>query len=389
MPYSNNAQIQSLEISLPLSRGAYQNNGASPWYVNNAVLGTPGTTMKINFDTGSQFSWLTSNQCNTTACKHYSSGSFRTRFPIPIFENKTFEWVDKNPASFDFGHWGNMEMNTAKDIFEIAGKVEDLIINPLNLVTHYKSNQFKESNWDGSFGVPTGFDKQEGFYFHFVEQLINQGLLAPSNAEISFFYDPTNPINSSIFIGTMTDRYLKQIVDIESETILTYSKHPIEGLGYIWTTKLDSMFVGNDEINFDSEHGGEQSYFCLDTGSSQLKGDARAMTDTYHLMMNAINANTELPNLTFKLPDGTKLILEGEDCLSTIEDGSFKNKSIIDIAPLPYLPQLALMGSKMLDHIFTRYIYNVTDNGKGGYSLFSKEMRIYNKLEGPCIIQKV
>ncbi|HYR30017.1 MAG TPA: pepsin-like aspartyl protease, partial [Thermoanaerobaculia bacterium] len=52
-------------LTVPLARAPYTNNGATPWYAS-LPLGTPGQTLRIALDTGSNFIWTTSSLCGTS-----------------------------------------------------------------------------------------------------------------------------------------------------------------------------------------------------------------------------------------------------------------------------------------------------------------------------------
>ncbi len=385
-PKIKKPKIKSVELVMDMSKGPYQNNGASPWFSEIAVgtdyFGRPGLVMKICFDTGARFSWLTSTQCITDACMHTSEGD-RGRFELK--NSYSFNWLEHESKPLDFGPWGVMQANSGTDYIDILQATSDiytgLLVNPLELVTDYSGAQFKELNWDGGFGVPTGFDRDD-LTFHFVEQLVIQGLLAEDAVEISFFTDRATE-TGTIRIGDTAPESIAD-VDMSSEQTLPFEAHKgISKLGYIWTTPLTSLKVGDEPVTFDSVLGGDQSYFCLDTGASQLKGDSGAMIEAYTLIRNAMNTGSgSFPNLRFSFGTTFELVLTYSEYISSIEAGEDKDEEVVDIVALDGLPQLALIGSLMLDHIYTRYIYE-----KVGNEYLAKEMKIYNKIGGAVIIR--
>lgn len=387
MKNENKVKVKAIEYQIPLAKGPYQNNGASPWFAQ-LNMGTPGLLMKINFDTGARFAWLTSTQCTTTACNENSDGTPRTKFNPDI--SSTFQWVDQTEINLDFGPWGIMTSNEGSDdaqLEDMTSQIKQLFIDSLYLVTKYEGAEFAELNWDGGFGIPTGRNP-DPLTFNFMKAMLDQGILSPENAEISFYTDRDSQ-TGFIQIGSFPPE--SSIVDLASETILPSVNHEgIPGLEYIWTTPMDSMDVGPDSITFNPD-GGNQTYFCLDTGASQLKGDPQAMVEAFNLITNQINMGNPGPDLLFRftiLGSQVDLILTENEYMSLVEAGEDSGQTIVDIVPLAGLPQLALIGSLILDHLYTRYIYTpVLSNGE--WNAISSEVRIYNKTNGPTIINNV
>lgn len=92
-------------VTFDMDKGAYQTNDASPWYATTS-LGTPGQSLKLALDTGTNIIWSTSSLCAADECQHTGGGRFH-------YENSTsFEWVDRTPTQFSFGPWGTMTVET-------------------------------------------------------------------------------------------------------------------------------------------------------------------------------------------------------------------------------------------------------------------------------------
>ena len=106
--YSTTACSQTLE--LPMSKGPIGDYGASPWYVRNVSLGA--SPMSLAFDTGANFIWATSDQCNTTACNQHAKVNT---------SQAGFKWIDKTPQSRSFGLWGTMTTWTGEVAFNFPG----------------------------------------------------------------------------------------------------------------------------------------------------------------------------------------------------------------------------------------------------------------------------
>ena len=100
-----------MSVIIPMQRGPYQNNGASPWFglVN---VGSTGITMKLALDTGTNLFWVTSTYCNTPACTQAG----RIRFDPK--NSSTFKMVDSTPLKVDYGPWGSLQAQIGNGYYE-------------------------------------------------------------------------------------------------------------------------------------------------------------------------------------------------------------------------------------------------------------------------------
>lgn len=83
-------------FTLPLQKGPFQNNGATPWYCEIGI-GSPEQKLKMCFDTGSNFNWVTSSLCAEDGCKHYANARFNPTL------SSTFEWISQDAQPVRFG----------------------------------------------------------------------------------------------------------------------------------------------------------------------------------------------------------------------------------------------------------------------------------------------
>ncbi|CAM1364197.1 pepsin-like aspartyl protease [Tenacibaculum xiamenense] len=385
--------VATKEYTMTLQKGPYQNNGANPWYTEQAHIGHGEGTFgifKICFDTGARFCWITSTQCDTDACMWFnvpegSDPEHRKRFRPQ--SDDYFEWIQESPTvTIDFGPWGKMEANQASDKLFLAYdsgsySTDGTLTANLYLVTNYEGPQFKELNWEGGYGISTGRNLDK-YGFHFIKTMVDNGKLAPG-PEISFnFKKSTEPDKSTGTVHIGTENIPDDVVK-ESEFTLPVTSYS-DDYNYLWLMPLEDITVGEDIITFRPSPSGNEKYFVLDSGASQLKGDDWAMNQIYSLIKNAQNSGQPLPDIKFHFfINGEKkvLVLTEKEYLSFIDLGEDAGTTVVDVVPLEGLGGIALVGSLMMDHIFTRYIYDKSPE------VIGTEVKIYNKVGGPVIIQ--
>ena len=123
-------------LAVPMVRGPYQNNGASPWYAN-AALGTPGQPLKMAIDTGAAFVWVTSSLCAPGSCQHSSGGQFVYQ------QSSSFQWVDQDPKPVSFGPWGTMTVESGQDLVALPSSAP--LALDMYLSSNYSGSQFARS----------------------------------------------------------------------------------------------------------------------------------------------------------------------------------------------------------------------------------------------------
>ncbi|MCK5575633.1 MAG: A1 family peptidase, partial [Sphingomonadales bacterium] len=236
-------------IVMQLTRGPYQNNGATPWYAY-VPIGTPDQTMKMAFDTGSNFMWVTSALCaeNGNACQHYGNSQFNDNI------STSFTWVDQSVQTVDFGPWGSMDVETGRDGVGFASTES---ATTFYLSENYSGAQFKQLDWDGGIGLPSGTAYAKPGASFVVGDLYNAGALNPWLPYVSFGVDFDARRGSCILGGYD----LSECIQDEYIYFPWTPYDPYPPVNYMWNCAVDSIDVGVDNI-------AANQYFCLDTGSS-------------------------------------------------------------------------------------------------------------------------
>ncbi|MCV2402537.1 A1 family peptidase [Marinomonas sp. C2222] len=381
-------------FSTPLTRGKLYNNGASPWSAELG-LGTAAQPLKFSFDTGSNFIWVTSSLCGDDSCPHAAGGQFQ------IEESSTFEWISQDVTSQDFGPWGTMEVETGEDIFSLSSNGYT-IESDIFLAKEYKSESFEGLVWDGGIGIPSlydfSFDASESNALHipyrmyshtpssdqspsftFFPDLLKNNIISPSMPYVSFLTDEADGSNEVSF-GKLNQDYK----DSREYLFLPWDRYSIDSVSYIWTTNLNSAYIGNTQLNFANEN---QDFLSLDSGASRFKGDPTMMNQALSL----VNKNQE--DLIIKLGESgsnstEELVVPASVYMVEIEGGEDKGKVLPQFEAMAGLDNLALVGSVLIDHLYTVYEYEVIQVGSE-FELKPKGMWIFNKPNGPKIIQKI
>ncbi|WCN10916.1 pepsin-like aspartic protease [Marinomonas mediterranea] len=396
----NNA---SQGFSLPLKKGPFQNNGASPWYVTLG-LGTPYQKLKFSFDTGSNFIWVTSNLCADDSCKHYGKGRF--------FINKSASFVNiplrpsvsnPTPHIVGFGPWGSMEVNAGNDDFNLLSIEQDDKIevnSDLYTAKNYSGQQFEELDWDGGIGLPALEELPEVQHnpyltryrssprcaeshapsFHFFKTLVKEKKVAQDSPFVTFSTDP-NTGEGEVRFGKLDDRYS----DSKDYLFLPWDKYSTDSLAYLWTTKMYSFSANGTNLLSSDEHN--TAFLCLDSGSSQFKGDVAAMFAAYQITtLQGGDVEIEVGQDSNGKPG--KLVITPEIYNRKIEAGSLKGEVVSQFAPLEGLGPMALVGSVLMDHLYTVYEYSISGHVEDdSLTISPKGMWIFNQPTGVEIIQ--
>ncbi|MCH8686532.1 pepsin-like aspartic protease [Pedomonas mirosovicensis] len=355
----SNASLALTGVIFPMQRGPFQNNGASPWYTETS-LGTPPQRLKFAMDTGTNIVWSTSSLCSPTSCQHYSGGRF-------IWEkSSSYRFVDCIQVPFSFGPWGTMQVETGSDVMAIPGQTS----LPLTfyLSADYSGSQFAQIDWDGGIGIPSGSPYAQGGTTFIVEALMNNGMISPLYPYVSFNWNRASSTGSCQIGGFDSSQY------IPSEGIyMPWTPYTaFEGVEYIWSTPLDSYAVGGKVI-------AQNVQFCLDSGSSQFKGDNDIMNQTLQLIQQLGQ-----PDVTLGIGGG-QIVVPPALYNITIQAGPDQGKTIPQFKPLG-LTNLVLVGSILMEYCYTIFTYRVVQCSPGVYSLAPVGMYAFNKVNGPKII---
>jgi saccharopepsin len=348
-------------IFFPMTKGPFQNNGASPWYTSTS-LGTPPQSLKFAIDTGTNILWSTSSLCAPTSCQHYGGGRF-------VWErSSSFAFIDRNRIPYSFGPWGTMIVETGKDLLGVPSSAA-LPIN-FYLSADYSGPQFAQIDWDGGIGIPSGTAYvQQGNSF-IVGDLMNNGTISPSTPYVSFNWDPSSHAGSAELGGFDTTKYIPSEGIFMPWTPYTQFK----GVEYLWSTRLDSYKVGFQPL-------GTNLQFALDSGSSQFKGDDYVMSTTLFLL-----TKLGYPPVTLGI-NGGEISVPSDLYMVKIEAGPNQGQVLPQFAPLG-LTNLVLVGSVLMEYCYTIFAYRVVINPSGAITLAPSGMYAFNKPGGPKIITK-
>ncbi|MDE8602776.1 pepsin-like aspartic protease [Marinomonas sp. RSW2] len=383
-------------LSVSLNRGPYQNNGASPWYAFVGV-GTPAQTLKFSFDTGSNFIWATSSLCHPETCHHYGDQQFVYQI------SSSFSWVNQHTTDVNFGPWGNMDVKTGNDVFtltpESLGRMENgsvSLSSDLYLAESYQGTQFRELDWDGGIGIPSTNDRSdfsslgqpyrgmtpqrgsEAASFHFFQSLVEQGIVSAKRPYVTFLTDIDSE-SGQVEFGQLNQDYR----DSREYLFLPWQSYSIPSVSYIWTSQLTSLSVG-DKVLIHEGKSLTPYFFSLDSGSSQFKGDPKIMNEVFSLTSkNGQDVIIELGK-TDRNENG-RLVVPSSIYDVLIEHGEDRGKTISQFSPLDGLDNLVLVGSVLMDYLYTVYEYEIISFGSES-RIKPVGMWIFNKLNGPKII---
>ncbi len=359
------------EYNLPLARGAYQNNGASPWY-SPIPVGSKKLVMKLALDTGTNMDWVTSTQCQTYACTMPGRVQFDPK------SSDTFRWVDAKTVDLDYGPWGTLKANTGRDQIGLPdGSTADIT---MGLAVDYEGEKFIEVDWDGCIALPAVSKMQDDMTFLF-EEMINTDQIDTSTPFFGFDTDPSTGTGKCIFGGFDEGR-----MDTSSILYLPYELYTIPGtqpaasIPYIWSTPLAQVLFDGTEIC-------RNATFCLDTGSSRFKGDGSYMNAILSLASQSAGSLHITVGQDLNGQPG-QIVVPSSVYEHTIEKGTGTGKTAPQFHELASVTGLFLAGSILMDHLYTIHQYRVMPNpNTDGWMLSPLGMFITNKPGGPKIIQ--
>ncbi|HYG90035.1 MAG TPA: pepsin-like aspartyl protease [Azospirillum sp.] len=329
-------------LVVPLTRGPYQNDGASPWSAELPV-GSAGQTLKLCLDSGSNFIWMTSSVCsaNRNLCQHYGGGQFQYQ------QSRSFQWVDQTPKPVSFGPWGTMTVASGKDLVGLPGGRTQP--TTFYLAENYSGSQFAQLNWDGGIGIPSGSAYVDPGVSFFVADLMDAGLMDPAYPYVSFNTDPVTGIGTCRF--GMPD--LNALDPLSGIRMPWQPYTAFKGVEYIWTTPLNEYRVGDLVV-------ASNKMFCLDSGSSQFKGDDGIMSRTLDLIRSMPVKPSVYLTLGTSMTGGPgRLTVPPSAYEVLIQAGPDLGKVQPQFQPLG-LTDLVLVGSVLMDLFYTIYEYSVT-----------------------------
>jgi len=349
-------------LVFPLVRGPFQNNGATPWY-SEMGLGTLPQQLKIAFDTGSNFNWVTSRLCAPGSCQHYGGGVF------DFNKSSTFTMLDEIAKEVSFGPWGSMWVGRGEDYFDGLPGVPPTRIY---LAQEYHGPQFEQLDWDGGIGLPCGRDLDPYVSF-FVADLMNHGLIDWQQPYLSFSTDPVTHPGTCRIGGVDPGAF-----DPSTAIIMDWAAYQdLPGVEYIWSTPLGSYTVG--DLTFAT---GPNARFALDSGSSQFKGDPMLMGSTLWIIANDPGRDVILQVGQTAAGQPGQIIVPPSVYNVEIEAGPDEGILIPQFYPMAGLDNLVLVGSVLMDQFYTVFEYQV-DQPPPNCVLSPRRMYLYEKTGGP------
>lgn len=348
-----NAGLLQPGLSIGLTRAPYTNNGATPWYAS-VPIGTPGQTMRIALDTGSNFIWTTSTLCGS-GCEHLGGGQF------DYAASSTFAWVDQTQQTVNFGPWGEMVVETGNDLINLSGVN---VQSNFYLAASYSGDQFEQLEWDGGIGMPSGTAYAQSGMPFLLGDLFNAGVLDPYLPYLSFG-DGQCILGGFDLSNAVLDEYIYL-------PWVSYTPYP--AVDYLWDCAVADISVGGTSV-------AQNQYFCLDTGSSRFKGDPDNIVDPI-LSLIAASGYTNSVELTFA--NGT-MTVPPDVYMQTIEAGPDQGQTLPQFEPMAGLDNQLLVGSVLMDHLYTVFEYAITGT-VGNYTLAPVGMWCFNIQGGEKII---
>lgn len=385
-----NAPATNTGLQFKLHKGPIADYGASPWYIEGIKAGE--NPINVNFDSGSNFWWATSDLCNTDACNAHQK--VNTSQP-------NFEWIDQDTTVRSFGPWGSMETWTGQVPFN--DDTQDISLDsPFFAAVKYTGNQFKYL-WDGGIGFPSRSDEVESGSGFFFGELYQSG--AFEKPTFSVVTHPDRGVGY-FFLGEDDDSQYQQDTEIELQPDTSGE------IDYLWGTTLYSAKLGETPL-LSLAH----QLFYLDSGSSVFKGDERYITPILQLLyemedssgnpifdkvFDEVDGNRIWVGLVYnygKSPEDYPDILPnftltmGQSC-----QGEAGKAAEISLSPKQYSYKVdvgdrtgewvvafqrldgvggLLVGSTFMDLLYAKHIYNV-DTG----ALTQGNMYLYQKTDG-------
>jgi hypothetical protein len=375
-------------ITLNLSMGKTANYGATSWYTSGIAVGS--SHLRFALDSGSNFIWATSDQCNTDACNTHNK----------VDTTQTgFKWLNLQPTIRSFGPWGSMTTRTGQ-YDTTAPATAGMITDPFFTATDYRHDQFKYLDWDGGIGFPSRSDAVENGSGFYLETLLKTGLIrSPSFAVVT----DTSTRAGVFLIGAEDSRLYNPNSKVNLPPDTSGS------IDYIWGTTLYQAGIGSPG-NLPSLNNAR---FYLDTGSSVFKGDAIYIQPilTYFISMQDSNgqpifqklydqngqwtglgyANGKAPSSFPDLPDF--YLLMGNSCNNNsgqsaqialspsqysfkVDQGAQQGQWVLAFQVLDGIGGL-LVGSTFMDLFYTSFNYQ-QENGH----LIQGDMALYTKTSG-------
>lgn len=377
-------------LSLRLEMGPMANYGATPWATSDIMVGT--STVKFAVDSGSNFLWVTSDRCVTSACTAHEQVS--TTQP-------GFSWIDPVQTQRDFGPWGSMQTETGGIFSGAATSYLNVTGMPFYAAVDYDKDQFKYLTWGGGIGFPSQSSQiASGSAFYFQRLLQAKVVPVPTFSMVTY---PEQKLGV-VYLGGDNPA----VYDANREIVLQPN---IGGpVPYIWGTDLYSAHFATSSSTTTLPYL-TNTRFYLDSGSSVFKGDSIYLTPILEVLYAIVDgsqnrvfekvtdkgqwvglryANTEGPSVygdllpTFNLLMGQSCDAKGSQSAQItlspaqysflVEEGESAGSWVAAFAVLDGVGGL-LVGSTLMDHFYTKFTY-----AESGSDLTQGNMYLYPKV---------
>lgn len=341
-------------IRFSLTRGAINDNGATPW-ITTLGLGTPPQELRFMLDTGTVNTWITANACTTDACKLHRA--------FDPGHSRSFRPGKEGPKTVSFGPWGSMGVVLGNDVCHLQrghqGEERTVALNEamsLYLSVSYVGPQFAALDCDGGLAIPAvPCEKPSAL----LEQLRHQGLIEQALA--CFYFDSVRGTGSCLMGAVESARF-------DPTTLNLLPVQPLAGeLNYLWTVCLDRLEIAGATQ-------AEGANLVLDTGSSCFKGGPAIIKRMIDAITNRgarpdqvsdKTALTDYPDLRLML-GGRLYTLKPEDYFLPIAPSTWK----LGVQYLEGLPdELLVVGSVFLDSVYSIFHYETLTEGRCAVSL--------------------
>ena len=379
-PKANTTSIASFELDQ--KKQPLANYGATEWTSSIAIgnASAQGTRLQFGVDSGGNYNWANSTQCQTNSCKNYGHRQFNPN------TSNSFEWINKTSESVSWGPWGSGMANTGRDIMKFLSHNNNAKFD-FKLITNFPENNQFNYFWDGALAMPSSNMLMKDGESHFLARLMSVGTVKlTENFPVGFYYNKSSGDGKIEFGNPDTTKY-----DANSEVTMTYDAYPGAGgaVKYLWTTKLESLSI----------HGWEPiptaplEYFGFDSGSSALKGDKAAMISTLDRVNTLYREQKQYPEISLKMGtldngETAEFRITNEEYVPLIGKGDKSGTRQPQIQTLDGVGGLLVQGSTIMSSLYTIFDYGVRiDPTIVDLELYPKQMRAYNLTNGPQIIQ--
>ena len=219
---------------------------------------------------------------------------------------------------------------------------------------------------------------QDGFSF-FMEDLLTMGLVDPLSAFVCFDWDLATGQGTCRVGGVDTSRLI-----LTEGMFLPFGAYTPYDL--LWTATNATILTGPDAASAKVLQTGVT--FGFDSGSSRFKGDVPLLTTLSQLLGPGQDTLVIEVGDTAAFGGPVQLVVPPDIYMRTIEAGQNAGQTSAQFHPLPGVPGLMIVGSVLMDYLYTVYLYEpVQDPATGRYVCKPYGTWVFNKPGGPKIIQ--